>query len=464
MGRPSRRPCGAHYRSRRDATERRDYRCVREALLTLRFPDDDPRWSALLGPVSGVVARAVERLGFAGDLPPVVAGAGPAAGSTAEGARAEGASAEGARAEGATASGIPLDPALLDGPHPLDAARAAAAGDAYLCLDRWRRAAAFVIEGAALLTLPDEPHAPAWWRRARAVEAADRAAPELGILWSELLGVYAAPEAGVGEGRAGAWYARWLRRGESVAWEAPTDAAWAAFGRWVFDAAGAAAGAPAPLHAVSAPPGAWEAAPLSFRRVRVDAGAAGARLQVDGAEADPAVIVAGDRATVLVTARAGGPCVATVTPAGPVGTWELRSGRTGPRFGAARGIELQLRADGTGDVTLADAFIGPATEDALSLAAQFSVSGTLMGRWKLVGMEGAAAIVELGAVTPVGVTVHPKGRFGFAMPAGPLLGRAEGWLARMGGTRWRVRPIDEGVEASGSDLGPDVVLRFVRVR
>jgi hypothetical protein len=134
---------------------------------------------------------------------------------------------------------------------------------------------------------------------------------------------------------------------------------------------------------------------------------------------------------------------------------------TGERFGAARGIEVELRADGTGEVTLADAFIGPATESALSLAAQFGVSGTLLGRWRVVAVT-PDILVELGEVKPMGVTVHPRGRFGFAMPAGPFLGRAEGWLSRIGGTRWRIRPIEGGVEAEGGELGPTIVLRLGR--
>ncbi len=401
---------------------------------------------ALLGPVASIVSRALARLEPCPDaLPPVVSGA------------------PGGPLVDARPDGLALDPALLDGPHPLDESRGAASEEAlHVTLDRWRRAAGAVLEGAALLALPEEPGAPAWWRQARAVEAADRAAPELGLLWSELAAWCAAPEAGVGDGRMGAWYVRWSRREGEPAWAPVTPERWLAFGRWLFDASGAVVGAPVLLVGETAPPGAWDAAPLSFRRVRVDAAAGGARLRVEGAVAEPARLVAGERATVLVGVVEGGHVSAVVEPIGPVGAWVLRSGRTGQRFGAARGIELELRPDGVGEVTLADAFIGPATEDALSLARQFGVSGTLLGRWKLVGMDGDTAVIELGDVKPQGVTVHPRGRRGFAIPAGPILGRAEGWLARVGGTRWRVRPIEEGVEAEGDQLGPTVVLRFAR--
>ncbi|MFN7147724.1 MAG: hypothetical protein ACK4YP_28400, partial [Myxococcota bacterium] len=276
-----------------------------------------------------------------------------------------------------------------------------------------------------------------------------------------------APERGVADGRRAAWLARWARvraGGADPAWAPPTPESWRAFGRWLFDPAGASVGAPVVLAPTTAQPGAWEAAPLSFRRVRLAAGPAGGRLHADGAAvAEPLALPAGERATVLLASVSGGPASARLDPAGPVGPWILRSGRTDQRFGAARGIELVLRPDGVGEVTLADAFIGPATEDALSLAARFGVSGMILGRWRLVGTDGDTATIELSDVNPVGVTVHPRGRRGFAIPAGPILGRAEGWLSRVGGTRWRVRPIEDGgVEAEGRDLGPTVVLRFAK--
>lgn len=417
--------------------------------LTLRWPDD-PRWHALLGPVAPVLERALARLSPAPSvLPPLVEGD------------------TGGPLVDVRPDGVALDPALLAGAHPLDAARGEASDEARLvALDRWRRAAAAVLEGMALAALPEEPGAPGWWRRARAVEAADRAAPELGVLWPELVDWFEAPERGAADGRRAAWLARWARGragGADPAWAAPTPETWRAFGRWLFDPAGASVGAPVLLAPTTAGPGAWEAAPLSFRRVRVEAGPAGGRLDVTGAAAEPVALAAGERATVLLASVSGGPASAALAPAGPVGAWTLRSGRTDQRFGAARGIDLVLRPDGTGEVTLADAFIGPATEDALSLAERFGVSGTIVGRWRMVGTDGDTATIELGDVRPVGVTVHPRGRFGFAIPAGPILGRAEGWLSRVGGTRWRVRPIEDGgVEAEGRDLGPTVVLRFAK--
>lgn len=408
-------------------------------LLTLRWPDE-PAWNALLRPIAGALERALERLGApVGDvqLEPGAPGVLVAARTGA----------------------IALDPALLAGPHPLDEALAARAEEGRLhALDRWRRAAAAVLEGAAHVTLPEEPDAPPWWRVACAVEAADRAAPELGSMAFELADWLLAPEAGVGDGRRGAWYVRWLRRVGEPRWSEPTDEAWAAFGRWLFGSA--AAEAPIPIAAASAEPGSWSAAPLSFRRVRIAAGPAGARVVPNGLGGAPLLVPDGHRETLLLAARAGGDVGVRLDPAGPVGTWALRSGRTGERFGAARGIELTLRADGTGEVTLADAFVGPATEDALSLAAQFGVSGTVLGRWRVAAVDGDAVIVALSDVRPVGVTVHPRGRFGFAIPAGPFLGRAEGMLARVNGTRWRVKRVEEGIEAEGRELGPTIVLRF----
>ncbi|MDP2316827.1 MAG: hypothetical protein Q8P41_28305, partial [Pseudomonadota bacterium] len=129
--------------------------------MTPRFPDD-PRWAALFAPVSTVLARALERLEPRPErLPAVVAGT------------------PGVLLE-VRPDGIALDPALLDPAlhHPRDAAWLDRMPEEVhaLALDRWRRAAATVLEGVALaaqaeVPLPDDVGAPAWWRPARAAEA-----------------------------------------------------------------------------------------------------------------------------------------------------------------------------------------------------------------------------------------------------------------------------------------------------
>ena len=142
----------------------------------------------------------------------------------------------------------------------------------------------------------------------------------------------------------------------------------------------------------------------------------------------------------------------------------VRAGRTEGRVGAARGMELTLQADGTCDLTLADAFLGPTTGGALDLASRFGVSGLLVGSWRVIAHDGEQAIVRLGPVRSEAITVHPRGRRGFAMPAGPMLGATQGWLERAAGTRWRIQPMDGGFEAVSSDLGPTVTLVFGRSR
>lgn len=236
------------------------------------------------------------------------------------------------------------------------------------------------------------------------------------------------------------------------------------FGAWLFGRAGAEA--PLPLRPASRPPGPWVAGPRSFRRIRVDGGPAGARPEATGCVLPPTRFAGGESGIVLVGALDAGAATVELRPLGPVGSWTLRTGRSGERFGAARNMELTLKADGTGEVTLADAFVGPATPEALLLAEQYGVSGTLRGRWRVVragdGSDPDGLVVEIADLTPMGVTVHPRGRFGFAVPAGPFLGRAEGWLRRANGTRWRLRPYEDGFEAVGEDLGRQVALVFGR--
>jgi hypothetical protein len=398
--------------------------------MSLRWPDD-PAWNALMTPISPLLERALARLEVEFDL-------------------------EWGDADGAVRSErrIVLDRRLLAASpwHPVDAAWREAAEDAApLAIDRWRRAA-----GAILAAANEGSEGPEWWRRGVAVEAADHAAPELGLLWPALADWYRAPETGADTAEKAAWFVRWRRLEGQTRWAAPTEAEWMAFGAWLFSRA--ADDAPLPIRPAVRRPGGWTAAPLSFRRIRVEAGAAGARLEARGCVCPPARFAAGQAGVVLVGALDGASCDLLVAPLGPVGRWAVRTGRSGERFGAARNMELTLWADGRGEVTLADAFVGPATAEALSLADQFGVSGTLMGRWKVVDTEGP--VIEISGLVPQGITVHPRGRFGFAVPAGPFLGRAEGWLRRAEGSRWRLRPYEAGFEALGDDAGRQVALVF----
>jgi hypothetical protein len=199
--------------------------------------------------------------------------------------------------------------------------------------------------------------------------------------------------------------------------------------------------------------------------VRVAAGPAGARVEATGAAvAAPTRLAAGERATVLAGSVAGGPAEVCVVATGPVGVWHLRVGRTEGRVGAARGMELTLQEDGSCDLTLADAFVGPTTGGALDLASRFGVSGLLLGTWRVIAYDGDAPIVQLGPVRSEAITVHPRGRRGFAMPAGPILGATQGWLDRAAGTRWRIQPTEAGFEAVSSDVGPPVTLVFGKSR
>lgn len=346
-----------------------------------------------------------------------------------------------------------LDPALLAGPPPADLAWADAAPEAVrpLALDRWRRAAGEALVG--LLRARDGLDDAAAW------DAADRHAPALGLLWPALVDLRLRPEEGLADAPRAAW---WARFGPD-----PSPARWLAFARWIFDAErGPAVGAPLPLPAADPlpAPAAWNAASRSFRRVALVGGPAGARLRVTGGLAAPVALAHEQRAVVVVASAEGGAVSCDVEPLGPVGRWTLRVGRLDGRLGAARGIELELREDGVAEVTLADAFVGPASEGALDLASKFGVSGLLTGRWRVAAVVEDRPVVELAEARAHGVTVHPRGRRGFAMPAGPILGAAQGVMARVGGTRWRVRPVEGGIEAESADLGRQVTLVFGRAQ
>jgi hypothetical protein len=406
-----------------------------EAPLLFSWPDD-PRWNALFNPIAGVLERAAARLDPRPSVVPPPIGPG----------------------EGQ----FPIPGELLE--DVVYAASDAAWRDRAppeiqaLAPDRWRRAAGEVLVPFAASAMPEEPGAPLCWQGARAMEAVDRAAPELGILWQPLADELRGSEAQHAARARWAWFIRWRR---SPTWAPPSPDEWLAFGRWLFDPVeGPASGAPV-LLPIAAPcaPGPWNAVAYGWRRVLAEPGPAGARLTPSGAAFGPPVFVpAGVRTVTLFGSFESGAAAVLSEPLGPVGTWTLRVGRMDSRFGAARGIDLQLRPDGSAEVILADAFVGPTTGTSASLAAKFGVSGSVVGRWRVSAADADAVTVEIRDIRPQGVTVHPRGRRGFAVPAGPVLGAAEGWIARLSGTRWRVTRTAEGLDVTGSDLGPTIAL------
>jgi len=422
--------------------------------VNLRWPDDDA-WAALAAPLQAVLEPALDRLSLRpAELPPVVAARPGEA--------------------GLTPRGIALDPSLL-GPgtrHPLDDAWALDhPGVAALALDRWRRAAGLVLEGVALAGLQDEIGAPlprTWWTLGPAADAVDRAAPELGWLWPEAADMLLHPEVGLAAApRRGAWLLRWFRATERrwAVGERPQldDDAWAAFGAWLDDLGhGPAADCPVPLSrgAAGAVDAAVDAAPLSFHRLRVEVGAAGA---VVGWGSGRQALLPGDHHEVLVPVRGGGPVDVDLLPVLPPGAWRLAGGTVGERPGAARGIDLDLRPDGCIDMVFADAFAGPPTPYLLGLAKTVGVSGTGTGRYHLVRADGPGrGALRFDALTPDLLTVHPRLGGRFALPAETFLGPVNKALQAMTGVVWEFFADGDDLRLEAPVFGAHTVLRLER--
>lgn len=357
-----------------------------------------------------------------------------------------------------------------------DEAWALAAGEdlAPLAPDRWRRAAGALLEGLALVALaerwPDgEPMA--WWRVARAVEAVDRAAPQLGGLWMEAVDLRSAAEQSlVASPRRAAWLARWLHgRGAPTSEEDDPprlcDADIAAFGAWVRDAhVGPSTLAPLPLPLTQADgPELWEASPWSLRAVSRRSGPAGLALGVEGAAVvGPAAVADGQELAAVLGSAAGGPVALSWRPGGPLGSWELATGNVGDRLGAARGVVLELKADGRLEIRLADAFMGLPTAPMLELAETVGVSGWASGRWRVIegGAGTSAGELKIESVTPRGLTLHPRGGHAFAVPAASVIGPAERILVGLAGSRLRWSLHGEALTLTGPISGLPVELRF----
>lgn len=434
----------------------------------MRLPVTAPRgeaWDRLFSPVQGLLREAAPRLSC---LP--------------------------SRTLEATA-GLPDDPlvtmdgdgarlssSLLEGAAltPADAGWAEAHPEvAGLALDRWRRAAGALLEAAVLAGLAERDPAGepgGWWRVAVAAEAVDRAAPELGWLWPDLADLRLSGETGlVARPRAGAWLARWLRQTRAedparLATPGVDDAELARFGAWIRDPRGPAAEAPIPLPL--GPPSAdlrFGAAPWSFRALSLPVGPAGARASVAGAALSPPAGGPADQPLQTIAASVlGGEIEIALRPAGPVGTWALNTGVVSERLGAARGIELELRADGRLEILLADAFMGLPTAEMVELAESVGVSGWASGRWTVTAVEPDAT-PELDAgelhllnVTPRGLTLHPRGGHAFAVPAASVIRPAEQILSGLSGARLRWQRAGDGLVLSGRVMGVSVELRFGR--
>lgn len=390
-------------------------------------PDDVA--AALLGPVLPVLSRA---LGLLPDAPPLRVTSGDVPGFHA--LRGD---------EVALSRGL-LGPDLHhpdEPPGPLPP------------LDRWRRAAAAVLEAASTRELsrrtglaPD----PADWRWVgAAIYAADVVAPELALGGPDLALAIATgapgdrPRAGFAVMRAWAAEgvdpiarARYLLEGGVVS--APE---WSRLGRWVLSAEGGLGALPVPVARVAEADVPLAMPAWSWRPLRVPPHRRGGYVRVRGdGLVEPPWAVAGAELRALAAA-ASTACELSPEPGGPVGDWDVASAEGYGQIMGARGIRFGFRADGRLELVLADAFVGPLA--AVAMAEQVGTSGVCAGAWRVDG----AWRLRFADIETASLTLHGRSRDRFLLPAGAF-GLAE-WLVAMQEHPWHWQVTSGSRSAAG---------------
>lgn len=388
-----------------------------------------PEAAALLAPVDAVLDPALQALGSA----PSRVTVGPVEGA----------------AYRLDDDVLVLSDALL-GPEPV----AAIEPPGPHALDRWRRAAASVLEAATLVGLPAGP---AWLRLGWAIHRADAVAPMLRLATPDLAAsgagdLSAAPRGGVAV--LAAWAAQGhdvaARVGEALAAGTVPAAWWIEAARWILGE-GLVTRVP-DAHRAPAQDVPLRLGPWSFARLEVPAHARGGRLRVRGGGGVAPAWAAADTVLEGVAGALGEGCRIDPESGGPVGTWELKTAEGFGRVFGARGMTYRFAASGQVEVTLADAFVG-SIED-VEAAEQVGTSGVAMGRWRVAGPHR----ITLHDVVPQGVTLHGRGDEVFAMPADGF-GLAAALRALEEGT-WTWRMDGERLVLSGRMFGGPVEIRL----
>ncbi|MCB9680931.1 MAG: hypothetical protein H6733_05615 [Alphaproteobacteria bacterium] len=391
---------------------------------------DSERVAALLSPVDDVVRAGLDRLGVAA---------------------------------------LPVDIAEVDGFYHLDEAlhlSAALEGPGLhhpaepvgpAPMDRWRRAAASVLEAAVLASLPEGP---AWLRLGLALHRVDRAVPALRLAEADLQAagagdLTARPRGGLAVLRA--WEVLG-RDADAIAHEALSRGHLGT--RDFLDAArviltgGLAAAAPGLVRpcAVDVP---TALGPWSWARLEVPAHPRGGRVRVVGRGGCSPAWAAADTVleAVAVACEAGAELVPDV--GGPTGRWEVRSATGFGNVFGARGVTFVFQPSGRFEVVLADAFVGSVLDR--EAAERVGTSGTASGRWTV---QGAHAL-RLHDVVPVGVTVHGRDASPFVIPAEGV-GMA-GQLRALADAPWSWAVDDDRLTLEGRMMGGSVTLGLARV-
>ncbi len=304
-------------------------------------------------------------------------------------------------------------------------------------LDRWRRAAATVLEATALRGLSQlvqQPPGTDWRWIGAAVYAADQVAPELGIAANDLAQAVETgdpgrfPRAGVAVGKA--WAAQGhdpISRSRDLLDDGVLSATeWLGIGRWILEKAPATL--PVPLRRVPAVDIPVVLAPWRWVPLDIPAHSRGGQVGVTGdGEVAERYAVAGKVHRTLAASAAGG-CTLTAEPGGPVGDWSVASAEGFGQVMGARGVDFRFQASGRLEVILADAFVGPLA--AVGVAGQVGTSGVADGRWSVAGPQQ----LRFEGIVPQGLTMHGRTRDRFMVPANGF-GMGE-WLQAMCDEPW----------------------------
>lgn len=364
-----------------------------------------------------------------------------------------------------SADGLVLHPAVLGPATHLRRDRVwleeTAPSLAPLALSRQDRAAGLIAESVLLYRMAadlgcDPADLPlSWWTIGVAADVLDQRAPELGWLWQSAAGLVQEPWHSMSDQpRRGAWFLRWRRQqGRPLSFtslHAPAITAeeWAAFGQWCRDAEHGP-GAAAPVSLSPAPPRAAplaEVRPLSHHPIRWNAGPAGLRVDCGGVLAPRVRLASGEDMVTVMGSVDGGVRPLNARPSRLVGRWLMLAGQAGERLGVAEGIALHFHASGRLEITLSNAWMGPADLESRALVRQLGASGSGSGRWHVRTLSDAdgTGIVTLTDLTIDRISVHPRRprMRRFALPAADNhLARVRRLLGQLAG-----RPVTFGME------------------
>jgi hypothetical protein len=359
-------------------------------------------------------------------------------------------------AVGADDHGDVVLPAELLGPAPFVGA------DADGGIDRWRRAAAKVLEGLALAAVAERVGVPArpddWRWLGVAIHLAARAWPELGVLPHDVATAVSTLDPGA-HPRAGAAVAEIVSRTVGpdalitsfepylVADTGPDPDAWLALGRRLLDPVGVRA-----LASGSSPPPPRDVpttlTPWSWALIDVPAHPRGGRIVASG----PGVIapewaVGGAALRGLAAAASD---VVTLRPesGGPVGRWRLTSAHGFGQIMGARGIMFVFHPSGRFELVLADSFVGPLA--AAAVAHEVGSSGLATGRWRVTGPHE----LRLDGLTAPAVTVHRRDGEKVVMPGDGT------WIPALGAAPWAWTEAPDGLRLVGTVFGGPVDVRL----